>query len=946
MGEDWSMVVPPGAEGPRPTLAPGQVIGNRYEILQLLGEGGMGAVFKAMDRRLDRHVALKIIRPELANNPTVLRRFKQELLLARQVTHRNVIRIFDLGLADGLHFITMDFVEGRDLNAVLEQRKFTPEETVKIIRQVSDALDAAHSESVVHRDLKPHNIMLTDNGKVYVMDFGLARSAEASGLTRAGALLGTPTYMSPEQAKGTAVDTRSDLFSLGVIFYEMLTGDVPFKADTILGSLLKRTQEPAVPPAQVNPAIPAALSDIVMKCLATDPTERYQTGREVIADLDAFRGISAPSQTVLTAPRRIVTPRLPLLGDSEARKWITVSVALVALILVGVFAWGKLTTPASKGPHNPLSLLVADFNNATGDPVFNGTLEPTFITAMEGASFITAYNRVTARTIAPAVQPGATRLDEPVAKLVAIREGIGVVVSGSISREGGNYRLSARAIDGFSGKTIVDQQIGRLGKEGVLAAAAKLAARIRNALGDDTPESLQLAAAETYSAASLEAAHAYAEGQELHFAGKPEQAIQAYLRAVELDPNMGRAYAGLAAMYGNLGQPQQVDKYFQLAMARIDRMTDREKARTRATYYIERNDPAKAIEEYTRLVKEYPADSVGHAMLAVAFAMQRQMPRAVEEARRATEIYSKNVPHRNNLALAELYGGDFPAATREAQTVLQLNPSYPKAYVAIALSQLAQGQLTESADTYQRLAKISPRGASFAASGLADLAIYEGRLTEAAAILEKGIADDQANQNAGAQANKLLTLAQVQFARGQKSQAAQTLERAVAGRNEESVLFPAASLYIEMGQEAKARSLASQLGARLAPDPQAYAKLIEGLLNRGNPRQAVQSFQEAEKLLDTWIGRFELGRAYLAAQAFGDADAEFDHCLTRRGEALSLFLDETPTYHYLPAVYYYQGRARQGLKSPSAAEFYRSFIAIKKGGEDPLVADARRRLGN
>src|SRR5690242_3810528 len=275
MGDGWSLVTAPGGAGTASGMGPGRVIANRYEILELLGEGGMGAVFKAMDRQLERLVALKVIRPELAGNPQVLRRFKQELLLARQVTHKNVIRIFDLGVADGLHFITMDFVQGRDLNALMEDRRFTPEETVKIIRQVAEALDAAHTESVIHRDLKPHNIMLTDNGKVYVMDFGLARSVENSGLTRTGALLGTPTYMSPEQAKGTAVDFRSDLFSVGVILYEMLTGEVPYKADTVMGMLLKRTQELPVAPAKVNAAIPAVLSDIVMKCLAIDPANRY-----------------------------------------------------------------------------------------------------------------------------------------------------------------------------------------------------------------------------------------------------------------------------------------------------------------------------------------------------------------------------------------------------------------------------------------------------------------------------------------------------------------------------------------------------------------------------------------------------------------------------------------------------------------------------------------------
>ena len=281
-GDGWSVVTPLAGENAPSALKPGSVVAGRYEILQLLGEGGMGAVFKAMDRQLDRLVALKVIRPELAGHPTVLSRFKQELLLARQVTHRNVIRIFDLGVADGLHFITMDFVQGRDLNALLEERKFKPEETVKIIRQVAEALDAAHAESVVHRDLKPHNIMLTEAGKVYVMDFGLARSVEASGITRTGALLGTPTYMSPEQAKGTAVDTRSDLFSLGIIFYEMLTGRRPFEAESVseLISLHVGAPRPKLPPAL------AEYQGLLDRMVAVEPRDRFRGAEELIEAID------------------------------------------------------------------------------------------------------------------------------------------------------------------------------------------------------------------------------------------------------------------------------------------------------------------------------------------------------------------------------------------------------------------------------------------------------------------------------------------------------------------------------------------------------------------------------------------------------------------------------------------------------------------------------------
>ena len=276
------------------TLFPGAVLAGRYEILQMLGEGGMGTVYKAKDRELDRLVALKVIRAEYANHPETIRRFKQELILARQITHRNVIRIFDLGIADGVKFITMDFVEGRDLSKILSDNgKFRITEGCEIVRQICSGLEAAHNEGVVHRDLKPQNIMLDAQGRVFLMDFGLARSMELVGMTRTGALIGTPTYMSPEQARGEKADVRTDIFAFGVIFYELLTGKRPYKDEPMMATLVRRTKELATPPSQVDASIPQSISDIVMKCLQIKTDLRYQTAEEILRDLNLV--LPAPS---------------------------------------------------------------------------------------------------------------------------------------------------------------------------------------------------------------------------------------------------------------------------------------------------------------------------------------------------------------------------------------------------------------------------------------------------------------------------------------------------------------------------------------------------------------------------------------------------------------------------------------------------------------------------
>jgi serine/threonine protein kinase/tetratricopeptide (TPR) repeat protein len=940
----------PSASGPAGKSLPvGSVVANRYEIRKLLGEGGMGAVYQAADRELDRLVALKVIRPELAGNTEVLQRFKQELLLARQITHRNVIRIFDLGVTDELKFITMEFVEGRDLHSILQEKKLSTEESVKIIRQVCEALAVAHAEQVVHRDLKPHNIMLDETGRACVMDFGLARTLEGSGMTQTGAFMGTPAYMSPEQATSVKVDGRSDIFALGIIFYEMLTGEVPYQAETVLGSLLMRTQGPPPPPLKLNASIPKPLNDITLNCLAVDPANRYQNVGEMIVDLDAYLGVSPSGgkgkSTILR--RGPVTPRLRTKGESKVWKPISISVVVTLAILAGVYTLMQRSAP---GPApNPMTILVADFANTTGEPIFNATLEPALTTALEGATFISSYDRGEARKVAAQLQPDATRIDEPLAKLVAVRQGIGVVVAGSISKEGGGYGLAVRAVDAFTGKAIDAEQLNGINKDGVLVGVAKLAAKLRKALRDGTPESLQLAAAETFSASSVEAAHNYALAEQAEWSGKSAEAISYYSKAVELDPGLGRAYANLAAIYANQGKMEEAESNQRLAMARIDRMSDRERYKTRGIYYLVTRNDEKAIEELSALIKQYPSDGGGLQNLALAYFYHRDFAKALEIGRRASQLFPKNVAQLNNVALYAMYAGDFTGAIKDAQAVLGMNPSFGKAYLALALSSLAQGRTQAAADNYQKLAAVSASGASLAAMGLADLALYEGRTGDAVALLEKGIATDLEKKSTTAAALKSAVLAMVYAARGDKPQVRAAAERALKGSRNDSVQISAGLAYARSGMGAEADAIVKALSARLGGDPRAYAQVIAGEieLERGNVREALRLFSEAQKLADTWLGRFDRGRAYIEIKEYTEANSEMDACLKRRGEATSIFLDDVPSFRFLPEANYYMGRAQEGLKSPGAAEMFKEFLrAREKGAQDRLVLDARKRLAN
>jgi eukaryotic-like serine/threonine-protein kinase len=922
--------------GAASSLGPGKVLGGRYEILELLGQGGMGAVYKARDIEVDRLVALKVIRPELGTQPEVLQRFKQELVVAREITHKNVVRIYDLGDADGLKFITMQYVEGEDLKSILRKTgKFSPFDAVSVMQQICRALDACHAEGVTHRDLKPANVMRDKTGRVLVMDFGLARSAETGGLTQTGVLMGTLEYMSPEQAQGQELGPTSDIYAAGLIFYELLTSKMAYIASTPMASLLKRSRERAVSVTVLDKAIPQQLGAIVARCIEPDRRNRYQSVAELLADLDAYQPSTATVSTVIT--------RLPSTAASIYR-WL-VAVLGVLLVAAAILLIKNKFWKTAEGPHPPVSILVSDFTNNTSDPVFDGTLEPAFSVAMEGASFINSYNRGRAHKIAAQLQPGSAAMNEQLARLVATREGINIVVSGSVERAGDDYRLPVRAVDAVTGKVLATES-DRVAKQDVLAAIGKLAAGIRKSLGDQTPQSVQLAAAETYTTRSLDAAHEYALAQEGQFSGNYNSAIEHSLRALQFDPQLGRAYVVLAVVYNNMKQPQQAEKYFQLALSKIDTMSDREKYRTRASYYLVARKPDQALQELQQLVAKYPADNTGLANLALAYFYQRDMAHALELGKRAVEIYPTNTIQRNNVGLYAMYAGDFEAAIQEQHRVLEMNPSLVLGYVGTAIPQLALGHTDDAIATYHQLEKLGPDGISAASAGLADVALYQGRIADAIKILEQGIKDDNTNKNPDGMAGKLATLAQAQLLAGKPADATHEVDQALSTSHEVPIQFWAARAYIAANQDAKALAIARDLSSRLDADPQAYGKLIEGevQLRHSKAQDALKLFLDAKKIADTLMGHFDAGRAYVEAGAFAEADSELDACQKRRGETAALFLDESPTYYLFPPVYYYLGRAQEGLKSSAASDSYKAFIEIKSGGQDPLLADARKHL--
>jgi tetratricopeptide (TPR) repeat protein len=452
-----------------------------------------------------------------------------------------------------------------------------------------------------------------------------------------------------------------------------------------------------------------------------------------------------------------------------------------------------------------------------------------------------------------------------------------------------------------------------------------------------------------FKAASLEAVHEASVAADEQFAGKFQDAFNSFQKAAQLDPKLTWAYTGMAAMAQNMGKPEDALKYMQQAMQYVDNMTEREQYRDRGLYYRIAGNWQECVQEYTELVTRYPADRVGQNNLSICYTQLRNAPKALEAAKRAVEIVPKGVGPRLNLAFISAFAGDFAGSEKEARTVLSINPKVAQSYLVLAEAQLGQGQIDNASQSYHQLESFGPDATSTARDGLADLAAYQDKHADAVKILKEGAADDLAAKNNDGAARKYVALARIEELQGDHAAALADTDKALGQSQIAPIEFLAARTYVDAGQIAKAQKLATTLSSSLSSESQAYGKIIGGLIamKKKDTNESIRQLSAANSLLDTWIGHFELGRAYLEAGAFTEADAQFDQCMKRRGEVIELFDDNVPTYAYFPPVYYYEGRAREEMKSASFADFYKQYLAIRgQSADDPLVVDIHHRLGN
>jgi eukaryotic-like serine/threonine-protein kinase len=934
-------------------FSPGQTFGNRYQIISLLGAGGMGAVYHVWDTELALSLALKIIRPE--SDPFAAqeleRRFKRELVLARQVTHTNVIRIHDLGEINGIKYITMPFVHGTDLARLLAtEGKLSVERSVALARQIVSGLRAAHEVGIVHRDLKPANILIADDEKAIITDFGIARSTDAASYataaTAAGAIIGTLAYMAPEQASGKPADQRSDIYALGLILYEMLVGKRGASGgDTALALLIERSKHAPPGLRTLDSTIPEPVERLVTKCLEPDPAARFQTSAEVEAALDQMDATGnerfKPQVTPVAAP------------TTNRRSWMAAAVAILALVGVGVWMLLSGVDPAPPSPQQrePVSVLIADFQNDANEPVFQGSLEQALSIAIEGASFITTYSRATAQAQAAQLRPGA-RLDLESAQLVAASEGLKVILTGSIAlrASGSGYLMTVKAIDAANAKELATAQADVDDKASVLKGVQAVASTLRQALGDTTPESARLAAGETVTTTSLEALKLYSTAQDLSSSGNEEKAIEEYKKAIELDPKFGRAYSGWATALFNIGKRDEAAEQYKNAMNLLDRMTEREKYRTQGAYFL---GPAasydQAIDSFRELVRRYPADRAAHNNLGLAYFNTLDFPKAKEHALEALKIYPQNTRARNNYALYAMYSGDFKTAAEEASKVIEKNSQTFKAYLVMASAAFASSDMKGVREAYARMAKAGAAGVSLSNHGLADIAMYEGRFSEAIDLLKTGIASDEAASNRTARAAKLAVLAEAQLADRQTAQAVDSARKALeaAQSREDATLVPAAFVLLNANLARDARAIADELGQQFQPRSRAYGEMIHAEIARaaGRRPESADALGRARKLADLWLGRYLMGVINVEAGRFENAQPDLELCLKRKGEATALFLNDVPTFRYLAPLQYWLARAQDGRKQATAADSYRAFLALRPGAsKDPLAADAQKRL--